>query len=100
MSATVIWIIVVVCAVALIVLVAAPLLADRRPYSSKPGIERRRGRVQGGTHTGGGRSVAPHRDAPVIEGENPEDSTLPEPAGRPGTGSRSAHPKSGSPLDL
>jgi hypothetical protein len=100
MSATVIWIIVVVAVVALAALVAAPLLAARRPSSAKPGIERRRGRVQGGTHTGGGRSVAPTRDAPVIEGENPEDSTLSEPAGRPGTGSRSAPPKPGSPLDL
>jgi hypothetical protein len=100
MSAAVIWIIVVVCVVGVAVLVAAPLLADRRSSSAKPRVERRRGRVQGGTHTGGGRSVAPRRDAPVVEGENPEDSSLPEPAGPPGTGSRSARPEPGSPLDL
>jgi hypothetical protein len=49
--------------------------------------------VQGSTHVGGGRSVAPRRDAPVIRDENPDDSTLPDRAGRPGSGS-------GNPLDL
>lgn len=48
---------------------------------------------KGGTHVGGGRSVAPRRDAQVVEGENPDDSALTDRAGRPGS-------RSGSPLDL
>lgn len=96
MSATGLWIMCAVIVIALAVWVATVLLADRRPYVRRPGIERRRGRVQGGTHTGGGRSVAPRRDAPATPGEDPEGGTLPgqagysEPAGRRGT----------SPMDL
>jgi hypothetical protein len=36
--------------------------------------EQTRGLVQGGQHVGGGRSVGPHRDAPVPEGQ-----TVPSP---------------------
>jgi hypothetical protein len=68
-------------------------LAQRHPWASRPAIERRRGRVQGGTHTGGGRSVAPHRDAPVFPGENPEENTVPDRSGPPRGGS-------GNPMDL
>jgi hypothetical protein len=68
-------------------------LASRRPHQRQSINESRRGRVQGGSHVGGGRSVAPHRDAPVIPDENPNDSTLPDRAGRPGSGS-------GNPMDL
>ena len=93
MSATAIWIICAVTVAALAVWLTAVALASRTPYFRHPHQERRRGRVQGGTHTGGGHSVAPRRDAAVIPDENPEDSTLPDHAGRPGSGS-------GNPLDL
>jgi hypothetical protein len=65
----------------------------RTPFFRHPQYDRRRGRVQGGTHVGGGRSVSPRRDDPVIPDENPDDSTLPDHAGRPGSGS-------GNPLGL
>jgi hypothetical protein len=92
-SAGVIWAVVVVAVVGLAVWLIAVLMSDRSPYFRHPQHDRRRGRVQGGTHTGGGRSGAPHRDAPVIPDENPDDSTLPDHAGRPGSGS-------GNPMDL
>jgi hypothetical protein len=92
-STTAIWIMCAVIVVALAVWLVAVLLSDRTPFFRHPQYDRRRGRVQGGTHTGGGRSVGPRRDAPVIPGENPDDSTLPDHAGRPGSGS-------GNPLDL
>lgn len=93
MSATGIWIICAVSVVALAAWLMAVLLSDRSPYFRHPQYNRRRGRVQGGTHTGGGRSVSPRRDAPVIPGEYPEDSSLPDHVGPPGSGS-------GNPLDL
>jgi hypothetical protein len=68
MSGTVLWIMCAVIVVALGAWLAAVALAQRHPWVRRPGIERRRGRVQGGTHTGGGRSVAPHRDSPVFPG--------------------------------
>jgi hypothetical protein len=92
-SAGVIWAIVIVAVVALAVFVAVVLISDRSPYFRHPQHDRRRGRVQGGTHVGGGRSVSPRRDDPVIPDEHPDDSTLPDRAGRPGSGS-------GNPLDL
>jgi hypothetical protein len=87
MSATGLLIMCLVIVVSLAVGIAAVLLADRSPYSRRPHAEARRGRVQGGTHVGGGRSVAPRRDARVIPGENPDDSTVPGRPGRPGSGS-------------
>ena len=93
MSATALWIMCAVIVAALAIWLIMVGLAQRRPYFRNPHPERRRGRVQGGTHTGGGRSVAPRRDAPVTPGETPDDSTLPSHAGRPGSGS-------GNPLDL
>jgi hypothetical protein len=42
--------------------------AARHPGQEYPRREQLRGLVQGGQHVGGGRSVAPHRDAPVPEG--------------------------------
>jgi hypothetical protein len=83
----------VVIVVALAAGITGIVLAARNPFWRHPAHDARRGRVQGGTHVGGGRSVAPHRDAPVIPDENPEDSTLPDRAGRPGSGL-------GDPLDL
>jgi hypothetical protein len=91
-SATAIWIICAVIVVALAVWLIAIAFAQRKPFF-RTHREPRRGRVQGATHVGGGRSVAPRRDAPVIPDEHPEDSTLPDRAGRPGSGS-------GNPLDL
>ncbi len=93
MSGTGLWIMCAVIVLSLAVWLSAIALAQRTPYFRHAHPEARRGRVQGGTHTGGGRSVAPRRDAPVILDENPEDSTLPGRAGRPGSGS-------GNPLDL
>lgn len=92
-TAGVTWAIVVVAVVALAVWLIAVSRAGDRPFFRHPHYDRRRGRVQGGTHVGGGRSVSPRRDATVIPDENPEDSTLPDHAGRPGSGS-------GNPLDL
>jgi hypothetical protein len=92
-SATAIWIICAVAVAGLAAWLIAIARAQRTPFFRHPQYDRRRGRVQGGTHVGGGRSVAPRRDAPVIPDENPDDSTLPDHAGRPGSGS-------GNPLDL
>lgn len=63
-----IWIIVVVVVVGLVAWLAAVALAARRPQQEHPKREPLRGVVQGGQHVGGGRSVAPRRDAPVPEG--------------------------------
>jgi hypothetical protein len=52
-------------------------MADRAPASRNPPVEPRRGQVQGGTHVGGGRSVAPHRDAEVVPDDDPEEPTVP-----------------------
>jgi hypothetical protein len=60
--------IVAVVMVSLIVFIGAVVLAARRPQQEHPKREPLRGLVQGGQHVGGGRSVAPHRDAPVPEG--------------------------------
>ena len=92
-SAAAIWAIVLVAVAGLAVWLVAVARAESNPFFRHPHPDRRRGRVQGGTHVGGGRSVAPRRDAPVIPDENPDDSTLPDRAGRPGSGS-------GNPLDL
>jgi uncharacterized membrane-anchored protein len=58
----------VVIVVALAVWLGMVALAARRPHSQNPRREPMRGLVQGGQHVGGGRSVAPTRDAPVPEG--------------------------------
>jgi hypothetical protein len=92
MSALVLWIMCAVIVVALAIWMIMVALANRHPAVEKPKIEPRRGRVQGGTHAGGGRSVSPRRDDPVTPGEDPEGGTLPDRAGRPGSG--------GSPMDL
>jgi hypothetical protein len=67
--------------------------AARRPYSRNPKRERMRGVVQGGAHMGGGRSVAPTRDAPVPPGGG--DPPTPEEQDAAQAGRRS-----GSPMDL
>ncbi|MBO0805977.1 MAG: hypothetical protein J2P25_23265 [Nocardiopsaceae bacterium] len=93
MPGAALWIMCTVIVVSLAAWLAAVALAQRHPWVEKPGIERRRGRVQGGTHTGGGRSLAPHRDAAAVPGENPEGSTVPDRPGWSGEGS-------GNPMDL
>lgn len=97
MSGAILWIMCAAIVAALAAWLVMVALAQRRdPPTRGPGIERRRGRVQGGTHTGGGRSVSPTRDQEVIPGENPEGISVagqPKRSGRPGKGS-------GDPLDL
>jgi hypothetical protein len=77
MSGTLLWIMCAVIVVSLVIWLAAVALASRNPSFRHPHIEPRRGRVQGGTHVGGGRSVAPHRDAEITPEENPEKPTVP-----------------------
>ena len=77
MSAVLIWIICVVAVVSLAIWLVAVARADRSPFFRHPHMEPRRGRVQGGTHVGGGRSVAPRRDAEITPDESPEEPTVP-----------------------
>jgi hypothetical protein len=98
-SATAIWIIIVVVVVALAAWLIAVMRADR-----KPGGESRHrqpfGPVQGGTHVGGGRSVAPRRDEEATAGQVPDEDTI-TPVQRSADGeSESARRGSGNPLDL
>jgi hypothetical protein len=67
-SAIAIGAIVAVTVVSLAFFLGSVVLAARRPQQEHPKREPLRGLVQGGQHVGGGRSVAPHRDAPVPEG--------------------------------
>jgi hypothetical protein len=67
-SLTGIIVIVVVVVAALALMLALIARAARRPQQEHPQHDPMRGLVQGGQHVGGGRSVAPHRDAPVPEG--------------------------------
>jgi hypothetical protein len=96
MSASVIGI-VVICVVAVFGLMTWVIVvgrASRRPYEPNPQRGQMRGVVQGGMHVGGGRSVAPTRDAPVPEGGG-EPPTIEQEVG----GRRQDGPP-GSPLDL
>jgi hypothetical protein len=78
MSAGLIWVIVVVGVLALAAWPVSVMLANRNPAGRRhPRAEHRRAQVQGGTHVGGGRSVAPRRDAEVETGAAPEDPTVP-----------------------
>ena len=76
MSATMIWIMCAAIVAALAIWLVAVELAGRRP-SAGHHAEPRRGRVQGGNHLGGGRSVSPDRDAELVPGENPNKPTVP-----------------------
>lgn len=93
MSGTLLWVMCVVIVAGLAAWLVVIGLAQRHPSANSAGVERRRGRVQGGSHTGGGRSVSPTRDAVVVPGESPEDSAMPDRPGRPGEGT-------GNPMDL
>lgn len=74
--------------------------AARRPGQEHPKRDPLRGVVQGGQHVGGGRSVAPTRDAPVPEGGGNPPSVEEEDAAQAGR-QRSREPRnSGSPMDL
>ncbi len=67
-SAAGIWIICVVGVLGLVAAIVAVRFAGRHPYHKNPQRGQLRGVVQGGQHVGGGRSVAPTRDAPVPDG--------------------------------
>lgn len=70
MSATGIWVMCAVILAALAIWLGIVLAVSRVPYFKRPRQGPVHGGVQGGTHTGGGRSVAPVRDEPVtLEGE-------------------------------
>jgi hypothetical protein len=77
MSAVWIWVIVLVAVVALAVWLGSVFLASRHPGGKNPDMSQRRAQVDGGTHMGGGRSVAPRRDAEVIPDEDPTAPTVP-----------------------
>lgn len=89
MSATLLWIMCVVIVLALAAWLVAMVFAQRTPFFRHAHAEPRRGSVQGGTHVGGGRSVAPHRDAEVTPDENPDEPTVPV-----------RKPRGTSPMDL
>lgn len=99
-----IWIICVVGVLALITAVVVVRLAGRRPHHANPQRGQMRGLVQGGQHVGGGRSVAPTRDAPVPEGGGEAPSIEEEVAAHDGGRARADQPGgrhgSGSPMDL
>jgi hypothetical protein len=78
MSAGLIWVIVVVGILALAAWPVSVMRANRNPTGRRhPRAEHRRAQVQGGTHVGGGRSVAPRRDAEVQPDAAPEEPTVP-----------------------
>jgi hypothetical protein len=67
-STTGIIVIVVIVVLGLALWLGLVARAARHPQQEHPQHDPMRGLVQGGQHVGGGRSVAPHRDAPVPEG--------------------------------
>lgn len=89
MSATLIWIMCAVIVASLAAWLIAIAFAQRAPSFRHSHVEPRRGRVQGGTHVGGGRSVGPHRDGEVTQEESPETPTVPV-----------GKPRGTSPMDL
>lgn len=96
------WAIIGVAMVSLTALLAlACWYAPTHPVHKHQGGEELRGLVVGGEHVGGGRSVAPTRDAPV-----PEEGTAAEAPGGGNPGSEQPRSSgqgrgaSGSPMDL
>ena len=89
-SAIAIWVIVIVVVVALAVWLIAVHRADRKPGGEAHG-NKLLGPVQGGSHVGGGRSVAPRRDEEVNPDQTPHGDTVsprldpPEPQHAPPT---------------
>jgi hypothetical protein len=96
-SVTGIVFIVVVVVAGLALWLAMIARAARRPQQEHPQHDPMRGLVQGGQHVGGGRSVAPHRDAPVPEGGG--NPPAPEEEEAAYSGRQSADDR-GNPLDL
>jgi|SRR5581483_1887409 len=94
----------IICAVAVVGLIAAVVivrLAGRRPHHANPQRGQLRGLVQGGQHVGGGRSVAPTRDAPVPTGGGEPPSIEEELAAHENRQARPRQPGgSGNPMDL
>jgi hypothetical protein len=95
----------VVGVIALVTWVVVVRLAARRPHEPNPRRGQMRGVVQGGMHVGGGRSVAPTRDAPVPEGGGEPPSIEEEVAAHESSAARAGGSerepgKSGSPMDL
>jgi hypothetical protein len=100
-STTALWVICVVGTLAIVAAVVIPRLASRRPHHASPQRGQMRGMVQGGQHYGGGRSVAPTRDAPVPEGGGEPPTIEEEVAAHEGRAARRRRPgSSGSPMDL
>jgi hypothetical protein len=98
MSGTTVGIVVIVVVVvaALATWLVMVARAARHPAQEHAQRESLPGLVQGGQHVGGGRSVGPHRDAPVPQGGgNPPSADEENEASRPGK-PRNA----GNPLDL
>jgi hypothetical protein len=93
---------VIICVVAVVALSFWLIMvryAANHPEQKLRRHERMRGTVQGGQHIGGGRSVAPHRDAPVPEGGGvPPSPEAPDIESREAEEARRG--SSGSPLDL
>jgi len=97
-----IWVLCVVIVVSLAAYLVSVMLAARHPGNENPRRERMRGLVQGGQHVGGGRSVAPTRDAPVPEGGGNPPTPEEEDAAQAGRAAQAGQPvrRSGSPMDL
>ena len=99
MSGTTIGILVIIVVVVVVLVAWLGLVARaaRHPGQEHPRRDPLRGLVQGGQHVGGGRSVAPHRDAPVPEGGGNPPATEEE-----DQASRADRPCgiSGNPMDL
>ena len=90
-----IWVICVVVVVSLAAWLTSVALAARRPGQEHPEQDQIRGLVQGGQHVGGGRSVAPTRDAPV-----PEGGGEPPPVEEQAANADRQPQGSGNPMDL
>jgi hypothetical protein len=86
----------VVVVVSLAVWLISVALAARHPGQEHPEQDQIRGLVQGGQHVGGGRSVAPTRDAPVPEGGGEPPTIEEQVAAHEGQETRG----SGNPMDL
>jgi hypothetical protein len=89
--------IVVIVVLGLALWLAMVARATRRPAQEHPQHDPMRGLVQGGQHVGGGRSVAPTRDAPVPEGGGDPPETAEQKAAY---GHRPPVEDRGNPLDL
>lgn len=76
MSGIMLWIMCAAIVAALAAWLVVVALAQRRPGTERPKTEPRRGRVQGGSHTGGGRSLGPTRDEAAVPGEDPEKPSV------------------------